>query len=123
VAPAIDPLFQPYYDQYGAQDSLRPAGQQRFSGPGKRPDGAVVRRARLEYWPGWPTPATRCWAAEWRHIYQRAKILFPTQQPFVNLEQVRYFAETDHGLTQPFLSFWLRYDGCHACWAAQSAIG
>ena len=38
-------------------------------------------------------------------------IQFPTQAPFVSQPGLRYFAETGHGVRDPFLSFWEQRGG------------
>jgi hypothetical protein len=112
VAPEIDALFRPYYDQYGGQDVFGLPVSNAFLDQTSGRTVQWFQRARLEYWPelanaGYSVLGSRVGAT----YIDEQKILFPTQQPFVNLEQVRYFAQTGHGLTQPFLNFWLRYDG------------
>jgi hypothetical protein len=38
-------------------------------------------------------------------------IVFPRQTPFVSAPGLRYFAETGHGVREPFLSFWEQHGG------------
>jgi hypothetical protein len=108
--PEISPLFRDYYYSHNGPDIFGlPVG------PETQENGRPVQwfqRARLEYWPelsdkGYSVLGTLIGA---RYINQE-KINFPTQQPFINQEKVRYFPETGHGLTYPFLDFWITYDG------------
>jgi hypothetical protein len=108
--PEISPLFRDYYYSHNGPDIFgRPVG------PETQENGRSVQwfqRARLEYWPelsdkGYSVLGTLIGV---RYIDQE-KINFPTQQPFINQEKVRYFPETGHGLASPFLDFWVTYEG------------
>jgi hypothetical protein len=108
--PQISPLFWDYYYAHNGPDVFGlPVSAE------SQEDGRPVQwfqRARLEYWPelageGYSVLGTLMGS---KYVVQE-KINFPTQQPFISQAQVRYFPETGHGLTYPFLEFWTRVDG------------
>ncbi|HMO57515.1 MAG TPA: hypothetical protein PKA05_09785 [Roseiflexaceae bacterium] len=65
--------------------------------------------ARLEIVPG-PDGSAQIEIAPLGREYT-ARIEFPTQMPFADQPDARYFPNTGHGLVGPFLSFWNTIDG------------
>jgi hypothetical protein len=102
----VDALFRTYYDDHGGADWFGQPVSPVVELGGRRaqwfergrleysegPDGASVQAARL--------------GAEFT-----AGITFPTQQAFADRPGARYFPQTQHGVVDPFLSFWEQAGG------------
>jgi hypothetical protein len=108
AAQQISSRFLNYYNQYGGMQTFgRPISTEINNG------GHFMQwfeRARLEEWPE---------LSSTRYLIQGGRvgveftqgIAFPKQTFFVNRPGIRYFAETGHGVRDPFLSFWLQDGG------------
>jgi hypothetical protein len=105
----VDPLFWPNFSRKGGVPicglPLAPAQTTR--------GGRMVQwfeRCRLEHWPEYDNT---------ENAIQRGLLgteftdnrQFPTQQYFVSQPGYRYFPETSHAVTEPFLSFWEKNGG------------
>ncbi len=96
----VDPRFQAYYDACGGVQMLGlPISAAGESG------GRVVQwfeRARLEI------ATNRVGGVQRARIGAEylAGITLPQQTPFVNRPSARFFPQTGHGITTPFLAFW-----------------
>ncbi len=105
--PAIDPLFADYWQQHGGvrvfglpESTLLEKDGRRFQ---------WFERARLEFWPENDPP----------YEIQPGRLGveftdgrdFPTQEFFVNRPGLRYVKVTEHGIADPFLSFWEQNGG------------
>lgn len=106
--PEVGPTFRDYYLQHG--------GERIFGLPISQPltvNGRTIQwfeRARLEEWPeyagtGYAIQPGRL-GAEFT-----SRIAFPRQSYFVSQPGLRYFAETGHGVREPFLGFWSQNGG------------
>jgi hypothetical protein len=103
----ISSRFRSYYDQYGGLATFgRPISAELLING--RPS-QWFERALLEDWANQAPPYT----IQGGLIgFQFTKgIPFPRQAPFVSQPGVRYFAETGHGVREPFLSFWEQRGG------------
>jgi hypothetical protein len=104
----ISARFLSYFNQYGGTQTFgRPISTEISNG------GHVIQwfeRARLEEWP--ELRGTRYMVQSGRIGAEFTQgIAFPKQTFFVSQPGLRYFAETGHGLRDPFLSFWLQNGG------------
>lgn len=106
--PQIGDRFRDYYNQNGGEQFFGLA----ISSPITVNNRLIqwFQRARLEHWPEY---------AGTRHEIQGGRLgaeftrdfTFPKQNYFVNRPGMRYFAETNHGVTGCFLGFWEQTGG------------
>jgi hypothetical protein len=103
----ISSRFRPHYDQYGGLEIFgRPISPELLiSG---RPS-QWFERALLEFWSEHAPPYDI--QGELLGVIFTRGIVFPKQTPFVSRPGLRYFAETSHGVREPFLSFWEQRGG------------
>lgn len=102
-APEVGADFRDYYAQHG--------GERVFGRPISDPltvNGRAIQwfeRARLE---AWPEHASTPYAIQSGRVGAEFTkgISFPRQSYFVSRPGLRYFAETGHGVRDPFLQFW-----------------
>lgn len=103
----VSARFRPYYDQHGGLETFgRPISPELLING--RPS-QWFERALLEYW-GEQLPPYDIQGNLLGVLFTRG-IQFPKQSPFVSAPGVRYFAETSHGVREPFLSFWEQRGG------------
>ena len=103
----ISARFQPYYDQYGGLETFgRPISPELVING--RPS-QWFERALLEQWAD-QVPPYDVQGNLIGVLFTRG-IQFPKQTAFVSQPGVRYFAETGHGVREPFLSFWEQHGG------------
>jgi hypothetical protein len=103
----VSSRFRPYYDQHGGMETFgRPISAELLING--RPS-QWFERALLEDWSNQAPP----YDVQGGLIgFQFTKgIPFPKQAPFVSQPGIRYFAETGHGVREPFLSFWEQRGG------------
>jgi hypothetical protein len=99
--------FRGYYDRYGGLETFgRPISPELLING--RPS-QWYERALLQNWAEL-TPPYDVQPALLGVLYTRG-IQFPKQAPFVSRPGLRYFAETGHGVRDPFLSFWEQRGG------------
>lgn len=104
----LSPRFATFYHQHGG---LRIFGYPISSELNL--DGRVVQwfeRARLEEWPEQAGTAYGIQGARLGVEFTK-DIEFPKQTFFVSQPDIRYFAETNQGVREPFLSFWEQNGG------------
>jgi hypothetical protein len=106
AAQQVSLTFRDYYQQYGGIDTFgRPISQELLV------NGRPIQwfeRARLEYWPQ-NAPGYTIQGGLIGVLFT-SKITFPKPAPFVSRPGARYFTETGHSLSEPFLSFWEQHD-------------
>jgi hypothetical protein len=103
----ISARFLPYYDQYGGLETFgRPISPELLING--RPS-QWFERALLELWADQAPPYDI--QANLIGVLFTRGIQFPKQTAFVSQPGVRYFAETGHGVREPFLSFWEQRGG------------
>ena len=103
----ISSRFRRYYDQYGGLEVFgRPISPELLING--RPS-QWFERALLEEWPT-QAPPYDIQGNLIGALFTRG-IVFPKQVAFVSTPGLRYFAETGHGVREPFLSFWEQRGG------------
>jgi hypothetical protein len=108
IDPNINPLFVPFYTAY---DGLRVFG--RPIGPIQTVNGRQVQwfeRTRLEHWPEFAGTAYEVQSALVGLEYTDGRA-FPKQVFFPNRPDLRFFAETSHGVGGKFLDYWDTHGG------------
>lgn len=98
----VDPMMQASYDRLGGLNSLGLPISSLTTLNGRQVQW--FERGRLEL------TGTSVESALVGREYTQG-IAFPTQQPFADRSGARFFAQTQHGLTEPFLSAWDRAGG------------
>lgn len=111
-APAVSlevaPRFRAFYDTHGG---LRILGLP-ISEP-MQVNGREIQwfeRARLEHWPEFAGTPYEIQLGRLGVEYTQGR-MFPTQTFFPSRPGLRYFPETEHGVGEPFLSFWEQNGG------------
>jgi hypothetical protein len=103
----ISARFRGYYDQYGGLEVFGRPISPELSINGR--PSQWFERALLEEWstlaPPYNVQGNLIGA-----LFTRG-IVFPKQMSFVSQPGLRYFAETGHGVRDPFLSFWEQRGG------------
>lgn len=108
ATPTIDDRFRAYYDQHG--------GEPIFGRPISPPlsvNGRTFQwfeRARLEEWPEYANTPYAIQSGRLGVEFTKG-IAFPKQTYFVSQPNIRYFAETEHGVRDRFLQFWEQNGG------------
>jgi hypothetical protein len=102
-APAISGVFSDYYNQNGGERIFgRPLSPEREIN-GRRYQW--FERARLEEWPEYAGTRYGIQGGLLGREFTEGRD-FPTQTFFVSQPDMRYFAETGHGVSGRFLQFW-----------------
>ncbi len=102
----IDPLFQSFYDQQnGASWFGRPISPL-LDRAGQRVQW--FERGRLEYTAGPDGGQVQAARVGVEYLAGRT---FPVQAAFADRAGARYFAQTQHGIVEPFLAYWEQLGG------------
>jgi len=106
--PAISPLFQEYYNAHGGEPIFGKPISPELMVNGRR--FQWFERGRLEEWPEFAGTPYAVQGGRLGAEFTKG-ITFPTQSFFVSQPNMRYFAETKHGVSDRFLQFWNQVDG------------
>lgn len=106
---AVSSRFISFYNQYGGLLVFgRPISSEIIDS--NKHTIQWFERARLEEWPELKNTSYAIQAGRIGAEFTSG-ITFPKQAFFVSQPEMRYFAETNHGVRNPFLSFWEQYGG------------
>jgi hypothetical protein len=105
---AVSPLFQSYYDAHGGEAVFGKPISPELVVNGRRIQW--FQRARLEDWPEFAGTPYAVQGGRLGAEFTKG-IQFPGQVFFVSQPNLRYFAETNHGVADRFLQFWNQIDG------------
>jgi uncharacterized protein with LGFP repeats len=106
--PVISPLFQDYYNAHGGEPVFGKPISPELVVNGRR--FQWFERGRLEEWPEFAGTPYAIQGGRLGAEFTKG-ITFPSQNFFVSQPNMRYFAETKHGVTDRFLQFWNQVDG------------
>jgi len=104
----ISPLFLDYYNAHGGEPVFGKPISPELVVNGRR--FQWFERGRLEDWPEFAGTPYAVQGGRLGAEFTKG-IAFPSQNFFVSQPNVRYFAETKHGVSERFLQFWNQVDG------------
>lgn len=104
----ISPLFLDYYNAHGGEPMLGKPISTELTVNGRR--FQWFERGRLEDWPEFVGTPYAVQGGRLGTEFTKG-ITFPPQTFFVSQPNMRYFAETNHGVSDRFLQFWNQVDG------------